>query len=541
MIGDMGKYRPKNFDEVIGQKRVVERIRNQSRAGVWFSSQVLEGHWGSGKTTLARIMLKAMNCLQPDDRGNPCCVCPACRAVLAGSPDCKEIDAASNTGVDNVRSLIEWAGYRPVHLRNKVIVIDEAQQLSASAWNAMLKLIEEPPEYMKFIFCTTDFGKIPETIRSRCAHYQLAAIPEEDIAGQILKIAGIEGVEITGGAARLLAKQAHGAMRDGLRILREMSAADRRIDEKLVMELSPVGEEGPVVLMLRALLMASVPELLSAIDTVERSGRDFVSLMGGVISLCSDCVVRVTGADISGNASYIKAVDELVEGRKLQDFLEVSSVVIKIRDAMFLDPHKEHLIVTAAAAFHTESGLSLRVAALEERLNQGYVCQSPEKSADDTFSDRDDTVPFVEDRAMPEVEKTVSPVQHGLEESKKASEDWDEDDFFNLMEDEEDDASENTGSYAYENTYYADSVAAVVPEKTVESRNISERASVAEKAVINMISAEEALKIHYQNKRIRFEYLPDGLRVECEDFVLAKLFLAFAGKYGIPDIEVTTA
>ena len=147
MLGDMNKYRPATFDEVVGQEKVVERLRNQSRTGVWFGSLILEGHWGSGKTTLARILMRAMNCEHPVD-GNPCCTCASCRAILNGTSDCREIDAASNTGVDNVRSIIEWASYRPVALRYKVIVIDEAQQLSASAWNAMLKLIhgsEEDP------------------------------------------------------------------------------------------------------------------------------------------------------------------------------------------------------------------------------------------------------------------------------------------------------------------------------------------------------------------------------------------------------------
>ena len=368
MLGDMNKYRPATFDEVVGQEKVVERLRNQSRTGVWFGSLILEGHWGSGKTTLARILMRAMNCEHPVD-GNPCCTCASCRAILNGTSDCREIDAASNTGVDNVRSIIEWASYRPVALRYKVIVIDEAQQLSASAWNAMLKLIEEPPEYMKFIFCTTEVKKIPETIRSRSAHYQLGAIPESLIAAHIQKVATNEGLEITAGAAMLLAKQAHGAMRDGLRLLREMSAGERLIDEALVQALSPVGEDSATAGILGALLNASMPELLQALGEIEKSGRDFVSLCGSMVSLSADCLIRASGADVTGSDDYRKVVDELCRGRGMGTFLSLSDIVLKLRAAMYDDPHREHFLVTAASCFAAaDSGLSLRVEALEKQI-----------------------------------------------------------------------------------------------------------------------------------------------------------------------------
>ena len=533
MIGDMGKYRPRIFDEVIGQKRVVERIRNQSRSGVWFSSQVLEGHWGSGKTTLARIMAKAMNCSDKDERGNPCGVCPFCRAVAAGSPDYKEIDAASNTGVDNVRSLIEWAGYRPAQLKCKVIVIDEAQQLSASAWNAMLKLIEEPPEYMRFIFCTTDFNKIPETIRSRCAHYQLAAIPEEEIAAQIRKVAGSENVDITEGAARLLAKQAHGAMRDGLRILREMSAAGRKIDEQLVKELSPVGEEKSTVMTLRALLLASIPELLSAIDVVEKSGRDFVSLMAAVISLCSDCVIRVTGAEISGSAAYVETVDQLCDGRKLVDFLSVSKVVLRLRDAMLLDPHKEHLIVTAASAFDSEAGLSLRMAVLEEMVKKGAVYLQKEE-AEKKPAEEKDAVPFEEGEPVPQIQVPEEKHQKASRNNPMDDEEneWDDIDIFGEYLDEDEEAPHDSARIIEE------PIAGKTGSPVSKPSGVSEKAKAAEIAVSKMIMAEDALGIHFVQKRIRYEYAEAGLKVICGDLTLAKLFMAFAGKYEIADLEV---
>lgn len=536
MIGDMGKYRPRTFDEVIGQKSVVERIRNQSRAGAWFSSQVLEGHWGSGKTTLARIMAKAMNCQNPDVNGNPCCNCTSCRAVGSGSPDYKEIDAASNTGVDNVRALIEWAGYCPVQLKCKIVVIDEAQQLSSAAWNAMLKLIEEPPVYMRFIFCTTDFAKIPETIRSRCAHYQLAAIPENEIAEHISRVAANEGVELTPGAAILIAKQAHGAMRDGLRILREMSAASERIDEKLVSSISPVGEEKSTALFLRALLNASVSELLMAIGAVEQAGRDFVSLMAAVISLCSDCVINSTGAAVSGTDSYREAVTSLCNGRSLEDFLAVSAVVLSIRDAMLHDPRKEHLIVTAAAEFHKPAGISLRVAELERRLAGNYtetsVREKPEIQKAVLTVEK-------EEKAQPEPIMDVSAAEAVVESDSFG---WDPD-AVDLFEDMFDDAANDDQAREIpDEVFHVASGRGAVYEPTEQVEEyVPDKAKSVEASVCNMIMNEDSLSIHFKNKRIRLETKGVGVRVICENFTLAKLVMAFVGKYCISDVEVTTA
>lgn len=219
------KYRPERFADVVGQPYIVKALKNQVASGQTGHAYVFTGVRGTGKTTCARILAKAVNCLDPQD-GEPCGKCRNCLAIGEGSTlDVCEIDAASNNGVDNVRQLREEVAFAPSELKYRIYIIDEVHMMSGSAFNALLKTLEEPPAHVKFILATTEVHKLPVTILSRCQRYDFRRIGEEDIAGLITGICGKEGIAIEPEAAAVIADAADGAMRDAISML-ELCAAE---------------------------------------------------------------------------------------------------------------------------------------------------------------------------------------------------------------------------------------------------------------------------------------------------------------------------
>ena len=219
------KYRPQSFDDVSGQTAVTQTLKHQLVTGKMSHAYLFTGSRGTGKTTCAKILAKAVNCLNSQD-GNPCNCCASCRAIDSGScVDVLEIDAASNNGVDNVRDLRDDAIYTPAQVRKRVYIIDEVHMLSISAFNALLKIIEEPPEHLLFILATTELHKVPATILSRCQRFSFRRISQEDIAARLQYVAYQENIDLDDGAARTLARLADGAMRDGLSLLDQCASA----------------------------------------------------------------------------------------------------------------------------------------------------------------------------------------------------------------------------------------------------------------------------------------------------------------------------
>ncbi len=219
------KYRPQTFDDVSGQQAVTQTLKTQVMTGRLSHAYLFTGSRGTGKTSCAKILAKAVNCLNPEN-GNPCNRCASCLAIDSGScMDVLEIDAASNNGVDNVRELRDDAVYTPSQVKMRVYIIDEVHMLSISAFNALLKIIEEPPEHLLFILATTELHKVPATILSRCQRFSFRRISQEDIAARLQYVAYQEQIDLDDGAARVLARLADGALRDGLSLLDQCASA----------------------------------------------------------------------------------------------------------------------------------------------------------------------------------------------------------------------------------------------------------------------------------------------------------------------------
>lgn len=228
------KYRPSTFTDVVGQGHITKTLENAVKTGKTSHAYLFTGSRGTGKTSCAKILAKAVNCINSHD-GNPCNECEICRGIDNGSIlDIIEIDAASNNGVDNIRDLREEANFTPANAKYRVYIIDEVHMLSIGAFNALLKTLEEPPAHVIFILATTEVHKLPSTILSRCQRFDFKRIPPEDIAGRLIEVATKENLQLTEDGAMLIARIADGAMRDALSLLDRCSSYEGIIDSAAV-------------------------------------------------------------------------------------------------------------------------------------------------------------------------------------------------------------------------------------------------------------------------------------------------------------------
>ena len=289
------KYRPQTFDDVSGQLAVTQTLKTQIVSGKLSHAYLFTGSRGTGKTSCAKILAKAVNCLHPDN-GNPCNQCEACRAIDAGScMDVLEIDAASNNGVDNVRDLRDDAVYTPSQVRKRVYIVDEVHMLSLSAFNALLKIIEEPPEHLLFILATTELHKVPATILSRCQRFSFRRISQEDIAARLQYVAYQENIDLDEGAARVLARLADGAMRDGLSLLDQCaSAATGELTAEKVYDCLGIAGEQKCGALLSFCADRDTGKALSLFHELYSQGKDLGALLDELESLLRDLLILKT-------------------------------------------------------------------------------------------------------------------------------------------------------------------------------------------------------------------------------------------------------
>ena len=276
------KYRSQDFKSLIGQDVLVKTLTTAINTSRIAHAYIFTGIRGTGKTSTARILAKALNCLSSDRAtATPCGTCENCRAIAAGQHiDVMEIDAASHTGVDNMRDILDAAQYRPTNGRYKVYIIDEVHMLSTSAFNALLKTLEEPPAHVIFILATTEIRKVPVTILSRCQRFDLVRVPVETLKKHFAWIAQQEQVNLTDGANELLARAADGSVRDGLSLLDQAIAqTGGNVDEAAVLDMLKRADRGVVVDFMKILLSGDTAAALERVDAIYNNGADLSMLL----------------------------------------------------------------------------------------------------------------------------------------------------------------------------------------------------------------------------------------------------------------------
>ena len=284
------KWRPQTFDEVVGQQHITETLKNQVKSGRLSHAYIFIGTRGTGKTTCARILAKAVNCEHPVD-GNPCGVCRSCRGIADGSVlDVVELDAASNNSVDNVRALREEAVFSPASVKKRVYIVDEVHMLSTAAFNALLKILEEPPEHLMFILATTELQKVPATILSRCQRHSFKRIDAAAIAQYLEYIAAQERFTLTHEAAELIARLADGGVRDALSLLDQCSAHET-IDLDAVYNTMGLAGNRRTAAMLNSILEHQAEKTLRDFNAMWMDGKDPAVFLTELTGLLRDTLM----------------------------------------------------------------------------------------------------------------------------------------------------------------------------------------------------------------------------------------------------------
>ncbi len=319
------KFRPLNFSEMVGQDHITKTLKNQIMAGRLGHAYLFNGGRGTGKTSAAKILARAVNCLNPQD-GEPCNECEICKAALSGTlTDIVEMDAASNNSVEDIRQIRDEVNFLPTVAKYRVYIIDEVHMLSTGAFNALLKTLEEPPAHVKFILATTEPQKLPATILSRCQRFDFKKIPNEDMARRLQYVCDESKIEITKEAIQVISALAEGAMRDALSILeRCLQDGDTKIDEDKVKELVGIPKLTYVHQIIEAIIDKQVEAVLQGIDVVIKEGKDLQNLLWEMIKYVKDILVYQTSQQLDlYSQEEIEKIRELSQKTSKQELLDM--------------------------------------------------------------------------------------------------------------------------------------------------------------------------------------------------------------------------
>ncbi|MFW5906693.1 MAG: DNA polymerase III subunit gamma/tau, partial [Desulfobia sp.] len=328
------KWRPQTFSDVVGQQAVIKTLQNGLRRGRVAHAMLFSGVRGTGKTTLARIMAKALNCREAEGE-RPCNACESCREISEGSSvDLNEIDGASNRGIDEIRELKENIRFYPVKNRYKIIIIDEVHMLTDAAFNALLKTLEEPPGHVYFMFATTEIQKVPTTILSRCQRYELKRVDFRELEGFFAGIAEQEGVSISEEALQMVVREADGSVRDGLSLLDQLfSFGGSEIGSEEVVQVLGLVDRRIFFRLAEHLLAGDLAQTLSLFDSTYSSGLDLRHFAFDLLDcfrqlmICSSCpdpgsILNVSDQDLS-------ELKRLVRGREPQTLHNCFRILMK--------------------------------------------------------------------------------------------------------------------------------------------------------------------------------------------------------------------
>lgn len=373
------KYRSATFDEVISQEHITTTLKNQIKAGTPAHAYLFTGSRGTGKTTCAKLMAKAVNCLSPVD-GNPCGECESCKAIAAGCPDIIEMDAASNNGVDDVRALRDEVMYAPTVCRYKVYIIDEVHMLSSQAFNALLKTIEEPPPHVIFILATTEIHKVPATIASRCQQFRFSRIDVEESTKRLCEIAKKENVNITEDAARLISRLSDGGMRDAVSLLDQCISVSADIDEETVRTTAGIAGTEHLFTLAQYIHEQNAPEALKILDELHNQSKDLMLLLDELLSHFRNlCILSATNSDFSLIPAGSGTRNDLARQTKEFTLGEIMRCMDILQDCIARTPKTAKRKTVAEMCLirlctprldSDTSALSLRLEKLENRLDK---------------------------------------------------------------------------------------------------------------------------------------------------------------------------
>lgn len=409
------KYRPQTFDDVVGQMAVTQTLKHQLMTGKMSHAYLFTGSRGTGKTSCAKILAKAVNCLNPDN-GNPCNVCQACRAIDSGScMDVLEIDAASNNGVDNVRDLRDDAIYSPSQVKKRVYIIDEVHMLSISAFNALLKIIEEPPEHLLFILATTELHKVPATILSRCQRFSFRRISQEDIAARLQYVAYQENIDLDDAAARVIARLADGGMRDGLSLLDQCaSASTGELTAEQVYACLGIAGERKCGELMGYIAAHDTKKALELFNRLYTEGKDLSAMLDEMACLTRDLLVLKTAPGVgitmlSGVASdqEVLALTKQLSSAELMRIMELVQTTLSgfTRSASRrMDAELCILELCQPELSLDAKALNARLTRLEEQIKSGsFVLTAKNAAAVPAMEtvEEDDRPPLPDDEDAP--------------------------------------------------------------------------------------------------------------------------------------------
>lgn len=400
------KWRPKTFDEVYGQEHITSILKYECANGKFSHAYLFCGSRGTGKTSCAKILAKAVNCENPIN-GSPCGKCPSCLAIDAGSAtDVVEMDAASNNGVDNIRDIRDEVVYSPSMLKYKVYIVDEVHMLSVSAFNALLKTLEEPPAHVIFILATTELHKLPSTIISRCRRFDFRRIAVPVISERLMYVAEKENIKLGKNASFLIAKLAQGGMRDALSLLDLCAGEGREITEELVADTVGMTGRDEVASLVRALQSGDFDKIFDVVAEVVSSSKDIAVFWQDLMSFYRDMLVIKTAKTAENAAKYL----DLTEGER--DITEKCAALFsretliyhcrlaedalaemqKSNSAKRLCAEMTLVKMCDATLSSSDSALLARISALEDRLDraQYYAPMPADEAAEIKVTDAGD-------------------------------------------------------------------------------------------------------------------------------------------------------
>ena len=413
------KYRPQTFDDVVGQGAVTQTLKTQLQTGKMSHAYLFTGSRGTGKTSCAKILAKAVNCENPQD-GNPCNCCSACRTIDSGAcMDVLEIDAASNNGVDNVRDLRDDAVYTPSQVKKRVYIIDEVHMLSISAFNALLKIIEEPPEHLLFILATTELHKVPATILSRCQRFSFRRISQEDIAARLQYVAYQENIDLDDSAARVLARMADGGMRDGLSLLDQCATATAgELTADRVYQCLGIAGEQKCAEMMGYIAAKDTRKALELFNRLYADGKDLSALLDEMACLTRDLLILKTAPDagismLSGVATDREAkalVNAFSSGEliRMMEMLEQTMSGFTRSSSRRLDAELCIISLCQPELQLDAQSINARLARVEEQLKNGVVT-APRVASAAPEEPQEELPPFPGDEDAPPTETVSAP------------------------------------------------------------------------------------------------------------------------------------